>query len=303
MEAKLWRAVYRHVLSLAHHRRPREQFDDRMIVLVMLRAAAFGQPICWACRAGNWPSDFDRPLPSDSTVSRRLRTLGVQQLWERALAAVSDLLEGSAGAPLVKAIDSKPLTVGAYSKDRHAKRGHIAAGQKARGYRLHALCHGRNVRQFVIGSMDDHDSKAAPTLLGRLEGGGYVRVRGGRQRVRHQRPARACRSGQSPAGEPAPPVQPGRARPQAQLCAASAIAGHHGLAADASRGSRRLWPEPLHLPRGCRELLWSCFGELSYLGLNYLPAWIRGPKCVAWWTAAKILVHLCRRAQKKGLMR
>lgn len=296
MEAKLWRAVYRHVLSLAHHRRPREQFDDRMIVLVMLRAAAFGQPICWACRAGNWPSDFDRPLPSDSTVSRRLRTVGVQQLWERALAAVSDLLEGSAGAPLVKAIDSKPLTVGAYSKDRHAKRGHIAAGQKARGYRLHALCHGRNVRQFVIGSMDDHDSRAAPTLLGRLEGGGYV-VADNAYDANHLH-ARAAEANHQLVSPPRPCNR--GVRDLKHNC----VQRLRSLDIMDSPLTRHAGPDAFGQSLyNCRVAAESCFGELSYLGLNYLPAWIRGPKCVAWWTAAKILVHLCRRAQKKGLMR
>jgi hypothetical protein len=36
-------------------------------------------------------------------------------------------------------IDSKPLPVGAYSKDRNARRGWIARGKWARGYKLHLI--------------------------------------------------------------------------------------------------------------------------------------------------------------------
>jgi hypothetical protein len=51
----------------------------------------------------------------------------------------------------------------------------------------------------------------------------------------------------------------------------------------------------------CREAIESCFGEMSIMGLNYLPAWVRGPRRVALWTAGKILLYLCRLAQKKRL--
>src|SRR4051812_7615775 len=176
MEAKPWRALYRLIASLPHERRrPRQQFDDRAIVLVLCWAALHHRPRAWACDAGNWPADLDRPLPSGATVSRRARTVGVQQLFERAIAAAGNLLDGPGGPPLVKAIDSKPLTVGAYSKDPEAELGRVAAKQFARGYRLHALCHGRHVRHFTLAAMDEHDAAHAPALLARLAGGGgYV---------------------------------------------------------------------------------------------------------------------------------
>jgi len=296
MEAKLWRALYRHVMSLAHTpRRPREQFDDRAIVLVLLRAAACHEPVCWACDPANWPADFDRPLPSGSTVSRRAATVGVQDLWARALAAASDRLEPPAGPPLVKAVDSKPLVVGAYSKDRQAKRGHVAAGQRARGYRLHAACHGRTVRHFVLGPMDDHDSRAAPALLARLEGGGYV-VADNAYDVNALHACAAAANHQLVA--PPRPTNAGvrdlKANLPARLRALdimdSPLTRHDGPAAF----GRALY--------NCRVAAESCFGELSYLGLNYLPAWVRGPRRVARWVAAKILVHLVRRAMKQGLM-
>jgi hypothetical protein len=118
------------------HRR-REQYDDRWVTMIYLRSVVHHRPARWACDARNWraaAAAMDaRPLISQSRLSRRLRTLGVNQLVERALAAMSDLLlaaeETSASSsppppspPLVKLMDSKPLTVGAYSKDVDARR-------------------------------------------------------------------------------------------------------------------------------------------------------------------------------------
>jgi hypothetical protein len=293
MEAKLWRALYRHVMSLAHPpRRPREQFGDRDVVLVLLRAAAYHEPVAWACDPANWPADLDRPLPSASTVSRRSNTVGVQQFWERAVAAASDLL--GPVPPLVKAIDSKPPTVGAYSKDRHAARGRVAAGQFARGYRLHAACHGRGVRHFTVAPMDDHDAAHAPALLARLEGGGYVVADNAYDsNALHAAAAAANHQLVSPPRRRNAGVRDARANLPARLRALdvmdSPLTGHAGPAPF----GRALY--------ACRVQAEGCFGELSYLGLNYLPAWVRGPRRVARWVAAKILVHLVRRALKQGV--
>ncbi|QOV89752.1 transposase [Humisphaera borealis] len=103
-------------------------------------------------------------------MSRRLRTVGMSQLFERLLAIVSEKF----GTPLVKQIDSKPLVVGAYSKDPDARRGRLADGQFCKGYRLHAVSHGRIFKQFLIDSLNTNDAVVGPKLLPKLEGGGYV---------------------------------------------------------------------------------------------------------------------------------
>ena len=123
MQAKLYRQLYQRVYAVAHPtRRPREQYDGRWVVVMFLWSVLHDRPRGWACDGGNWPAEMDRPLMSQSRLGRRLRTVGVQQLLERALAAATDLFP----VPLVKAIDSKPLAVGAYSKDRDARRGRVA---------------------------------------------------------------------------------------------------------------------------------------------------------------------------------
>ena len=50
-----------------------------------------------------------------------------------------------------------------------------------------------------------------------------------------------------------------------------------------------------------REQSESCFGELSMNGLNYLPAWVRGPRRVALFTAAKLILQALRHTKRKGL--
>ncbi|HEV7300420.1 MAG TPA: hypothetical protein VGN72_13720 [Tepidisphaeraceae bacterium] len=146
MEAKLFAHVYQLIFSLAHPPRRRHQFADQWIVLIYLWATLHDRPVVWACDARNWPGTMEASLPVDSTVSRRLRTVGVLQLLERAMARAADLF---GPPPLVKQLDSKPLFVGACSGDRDAKRGRVANGIMARGYRLHSLNHGRVVRAWT----------------------------------------------------------------------------------------------------------------------------------------------------------
>ena len=145
-EAKLYRALYRLVYATPHTpRRPRELYDDRWVVMVHLWGVLHDRSQSWSCDPANWPDDVldGRPLISQSRLSRRLRTVGVLQLLDRLLDAATSLFP----TPLAKAIDSKPLTVGAYSKDRDAKeKGRVANGQFAKGYRLHAVMHGRVAR-------------------------------------------------------------------------------------------------------------------------------------------------------------
>ena len=97
MEAKVFRAMTAWLMSLAHSpRRARERFGDRLIIMIYLWSVINDRPVCWACQQDNWPKDLlDREPPSPSVMSRRLRTVGVMQLFERLLAALSD----ATGAP------------------------------------------------------------------------------------------------------------------------------------------------------------------------------------------------------------
>jgi hypothetical protein len=291
MEAKLYAALYKLVSSLAHPRRKRVRFNDRIIVMVYLWSVLWDRPVCWACDPDNWFGKNDFDLPSDTAMSRRLRTPGVQQLIERALAAGSALF---GPPPLLKQMDSKPMYVGPYTKDADAKSGRVAEGKMACGYRLHTLNHGRNVHFFTLAPMNEHDASMAPALIEKLEGGGYVagdnaydsnELHAKSAQKNHQlvSPPRACNKGVRDLKHNCPE----RIRALDMLDSPLEKCGLEG------KFGKQLY--------NGRQLIESGYGGLTLLGLHYLPAWVRGPRRVALWTAGKILISLVRNAKKKGL--
>lgn len=304
MEAKLYRALYKLVYVTPHTpRRPREQYTDQWVVLIFLWSVLHDRRASWACKPESWAGvELDGPLISQSQLSRRLKTVGVLQLIERLLSATSDLLEQHRNAPqpqpqlapLVKQIDSKPLTVGAYSKDRDARRGRLADGQFAKGYRLHAITHGRHVRHWTLLPLNEHDSVAAPLLLPRLEGAGYVvadnaydtnECHGLAAAANHQlvAPARECNRGVR---------DPRHNRPE-RLRALDLLDSPLQACGVTPAFGQELY--------NCRQRIESGFGGLTFAGLGALPPWVRGPRRVALWCAGKILLHLCASAMKKRL--
>lgn len=117
MERELWLQLYRIVVSLDRFDwRGRYRASD--ILLVFLWAVVHDRPTVWACQPKNW-STPPRHLPTQPTMSRRLRSPLVQQL----LSAVEEKLGGDAQGWWVCRIDSKPLVVGCYSKDRGTNGG------------------------------------------------------------------------------------------------------------------------------------------------------------------------------------
>ena len=160
---------------------------------------------------------------------------------------------------------------------------------------MHALCHGRAVRSWVIASLNEHDSTVGPTLLARLEGGGGYAV-GDNAYDTNDCHAQTSRTGH-------------------QLVAPARFVNRHVRDAKHNRAERLraldLLASPLETcgqPNafglalyGARETAESCFGELSMRGLNYLPAWVRGPRRVALWTAAKLALHAERCVRRRGL--
>lgn len=293
-EAKLYAALYRLVHGTAHPpRRPHELYDDRWVVMVHLWGVIHDRGQGWSCDPANWPAALDRPLISQSRLSRRLRTVGVLQLVERLLDAATSL---SAAAPLVKTIDSKPLVVGAYTKDPDArKRGRVADGQFAKGYRLHAVMHGRVVRHWALLPISEHDAAGAARLLPRLEGGGYVvgdnaydsnvnhRLAAA---ANHQlvAPPRACNADVRDAAHNCPQ----------RLRALDMLHGPLERCGVPSAFGRRLYDG--------RQRIESGFGGLTHAGLGALPAFVRTPHRVALWVAGKLLAFAVREAVKQGLM-
>jgi len=287
MERELWlriRALATEVCESIEH--PCVQFSDRWIVLVYAWAVIHDRPTYWACQLTNWPVDL-RParLPSQPTMSRRLRTGHVQ--W--ALAVMMDQLgdepppgddgggsSTSSGQGLVKSIDGKPLPVGGFSKDHDARRGH-GAGQKFRGYKLHALWGlGPVPIAWDVCSAERSEPVEAQRLVPCLRDYGYVlgdaaydsnalydlAIEAGHQLI-------------------APKKRPGSGLghgPQSEHRL-------HGLALLETPLGQRLYAKRSEIERR--------FGNLTSFGggLSGLPAWVRGIRRVGMWVEMKLILN------------
>jgi hypothetical protein len=282
MEGRIFALLYSLVTTIGNtHSRKGKRFSDSAIVLIHLWAALWDRPISWACRTENWPVSLPwRGLPTPSTMSRRLRTIGVLTLLEQARSALRQRFPDG----IFKWIDGKPLPVGFYSKDRDARWGH-AAGTEARGYKIHAIIdsHGA-VDHWTLGGMNRRESALAPDILNRLEGGGYVvgdnaydsnRLYdlAGRRNYQLVAPSRPSASGLGKIRH-----SPQRLRGLSLL--KSPVAGGafgQGLL-DSRDGIERRFGQ------------WGNFGG----GLSPLPNWVRGPRRVALWVQAKLLICAAR---------
>ena len=108
-------------------------------------------------------------------MSRRLRSLSVVQLLVALLDRLRQIHEPQVSAdPLVHGVDSRPLVVGGFSKDRESRWGY-ATGGKARGYKCCDLCGTAVVpKQLRLGPLNLADAAGAAELLVRSRCSGYV---------------------------------------------------------------------------------------------------------------------------------
>ena len=137
MEHELWDRLMRAIQDVSRSRRDSAYHTHAtaLIVRTYLWAVLHHRPTSWACDRRHW-DDRRRPatLPSQSTMSRRLRTDAVRSFMD----AMGRRLRGDRAWTLLKLIDGKPLTVAKHSADPDARWG-WGAGTRARGYKLHAV--------------------------------------------------------------------------------------------------------------------------------------------------------------------
>lgn len=284
MERELWLRIYRLLAAIASPRGKRVQFSDRLVLAVYFWSVLHDRSVSWAVNPRNWHRELlSFSLPSQSTLSRRLRGPGVQYLLDALRQAVN---KSDPNDTLVKIIDSKPLPVGGYSVAKDARWGHAIRGL-ARGYKLHAL-YGRGLMPIAweVVPMNASEQRVAKRLLRQLRGGGYVladsvydinRLYDQAALMNHQLIAK-------------------RKRPDAGL-------GHR--------------PQSRHRLRAI-ELLSHPFGRTLYArrsdierrfarltnfggGLAPLPNWVRKLPRVRRWVAAKLLIDALRRAERQRL--
>lgn len=299
MEDELWPQVYRILLEESKHR-PRPAgavYPDVRIAEVYLWAVCHDRPTCWACMACHWPKEQrDRPLPSNSTMSDRLRTLSLRLLIQ----AVLNRLDALRPPALARAVDSKPLPVGGYSKDRDARWGYACEG-KAKGYKLFGIWGPGVVPDaFVLGPMNRPDPESAADLLVRLRAaardrGGYLLGDSNHDsNVLHA----ACAAEQVQLL--APRKRPGSAlghceHHQSRIRAVSMLEWPVLSGTSSLSFARDLYAFRGDIERRLGTL--CTFGG----GLAPLPAWVRRPHRVALWVACKLILNGIRQCLLEGL--
>jgi hypothetical protein len=172
MEYQLWKCILALINGLDKTPHPEDcDYFDTRIVEVFYWAVIHDRPVSWACQRRNWPIHRRRyPLPSNSTMSRRLRTPSVQALLSE--------LECRVTAPrqpeMFWMIDGKPLSIGGCSKDRQAGYGRCAGG-KAKGYKIHALISSHGwIAAWRLAPMNKDERVMAERILKTAAVQGYV---------------------------------------------------------------------------------------------------------------------------------
>ena len=297
-ELDLWGDLYR---LCSEHDNPKvngQTFSDAQVASVYLWSVAHDRPVCWACDAANWleaggvPAGLS-PLPSQPTVSRRVRTDGVRGVLDRVWAQLAGMT--ALGACAAKLIDGLPLPVGPWSKDRRARRGWGARGL-CRGYKLHVVWawdghfDGRDAHaaalplRWDVRPMNDAECRVALQLVRGLPGDGYLI--GDSQFDTNDLHDESAANGHlllAPRKRPGRALGAGYQSPYRLLCLSLMEPGDFGR----------------HVPRdlacALRKRVDRRFGNLTCrgggLGSTTLPAWVRTPTRVRLWVMAKLLLN------------
>jgi len=298
MEDELWKLLYQ-LIRAEDNRRYRKKgvwFSDAWILLVFFWAVLHDRPIRWATCPDHWPADR-RPasLPSPSTMSRRMRTLSVVRLLTQVWLRLGELC----GPALVRMIDAKPLPVGGFSKDKDARWGQ-AVDAKAKGYKLFSIWSAEAPvpEQWRLGPMNYPETSAAASMIPLLGSEGYLLG----DSLYDTNPLHELTSGRGLQ------LLAPRKRPGTQL-------GHGDHEPSRLRSIELLETRPAMkvLTNDLRSFgpsLYACrtgierqFGHMGNFGggLSPLPNWVRRPRRVAAWVAAKLILNGLRICKNQGL--
>jgi hypothetical protein len=279
MERELWPPLYRLLREVGKDFRQKHvQHPPWVLVAVMLWAALHDRPISWACQQRHWNTTRLRPwrLPSPSTMSRRIDTVGIGLLCN----ALEQRLRDSGVPALVAFVDGKPLPIGGNGKDPDARFGR-GAGCIAKGYKLHAIWAGRSVPEaWEVTPLNANEKAVAERLIASLLFGGYL-LGDGNYDASYLYDAAAARGYQLVA-----PVrackEPGSGKHYQSPHRLRSIALRQGAFGKALYRARTA------IERSFGQA--SCFGG----GLGPLPAWVRGQGRVRTWVWAKLLINAVR---------
>ena len=283
MENELWSKVYQMVQQLGNNKTlKRATYTDADIVVIYLWAVLHDRPVYWACKKSNWPIYYRRRnLPNPSTMTRRLRTEGVQQLMRR----LEQRLINRYPACLCRWIDAKPLRIGQYSKDKQAGYG-PAGGGMAKGYKLYAVAEqSQGFVAWTVKPMNHCEATVAEELIAQLDSEGYLVGDGAYDKNRLYDLAW---------------------EKSIQLIAPQRIKKAKGLGhrRHSPHRLRALWLQKHSLGQALlvsRNHIERMFGQLTNLGcgLSPLPNWVRTQFRVEMWVRAKLIFyHIWRQRNK-----
>ncbi len=285
MEGQLWRLIVAVLATIDKCRkRARQDFSDEEIVKVYYWSVIHDRPISWACQRQNWPLHLRRrPLPSSTTMSRRLRSPSVVALLD----ALERRVTAPRGEHLYWMIDGKPLAISGCSKDRQAGYGR-AARCKAKGYKIHAIvATDGSLASWRIAPMNKDERVMAERLLKTTDIAGYIAADANydSNKIHKICDARGNRQFVSP-----------------RRYGAGRKVGHRAQSPGRLRSIALLEnPEP-HFGRQLlkqRAAIERHFGNATNWGggLTHLPPWARTHRRVRRWVQAKLTLNAIRRTK------
>jgi hypothetical protein len=317
MEDELFGLLYRLIVEEAK-RRPRPkgvQFSDAVILAVAVWAVLHDRPTRWACERRHWTPRWREHwlgLPSPGAMSPRLRSCSVQLLLEQVFYRVawSVVALGVWGGAfcLCRRVDSKPLPVGGFSKDRDARWGYAGGGARYRGYKMDC-CWGRSPtapEAMVLAPMNHSDQAGSIELVERVQ-----RLHGGNARgylladatndtnPLHEHAGR--RGLQAITRRKRPGAGLGcRTHSPYRLRSIELLEGHHDPMCFALHQARSDFGRMLYRQRGQIE---RDYGNLCGFGggLQCLPSWVRRPHRVVTWVIVKLIVNALRICRNQRL--
>jgi hypothetical protein len=287
MERELFVLLMDALRALPEPRRrpPKGTYRDLDVLAVLIWAALHDRPISWATQRRHWPAhDRTRPLPTSSTMSRRLRTPGLSAALTALILSLRD--QGDGQETLV--VDGRPLRIAPHSVDPDARFGR-AAGGLGKGYKLHEIVDLRgNCRGFRVEPLNASEHVVARQLVATL------------------RPNEACELLADGNYDVNALYDVAGSRGIQLLTAprntrAKAL-GHHRHSEHRLRGMEIVRNDPDVLDR--RRRIESCFGTQGNVvgGLGPLPNFVRRLHRVRIWVAAKLAIdaaHRRRRARRR----
>ena len=278
MDDKLLLRFYHLAYELSPRRGKRQQFSDTLIATLYQWSVQCNKPMYWVCDPAHAPPFLrDRPLPSVSQFSRRVRGTGVQQLRDAILLRLKPPPADTAVGCWM--LDAKPLVISPYSKDEQAKFGWAYNGL-ARGYKVFALCNrDQHVLAWRVYAMNHAEPVAAKELMPAIDRPGYLLGDSIYDtNDLHQLAAERGLQLVAPRKEPGGPIGE-RARHPHRLHAIDMLECHVNTFGPA------LYAWRTNIERAFSRM--TC----SSVGMDHLPGWVRTLPRVQRWVQAKLTLY------------